>query len=265
MSKQRVVKDEIWDDEWFYDLTPEQKLVWLFLLTNPRSNIAGVYKINIKWSSNLLGMSPAGFQTALKFFIKTKKIKIHNEWLILLNFHKHQSKNPKVEAGVARILAGLPKEVLDLLPMDSLCIAYPTLLNLTLLISKGAKAPKSEKTMAWTPRSSDENDEGVVDYDSGELKPLGGDKKPKRTYKEVYTVFEEVLKKKPPLNWMVNVTQQKAAENLMKERGLKAIKNALEFYKENEGQEFLPTITSPSDLDAKWTKLAMFKKKNYGG
>lgn len=115
--------------------------------------------------------------------------------------------------------------------------------------------------MIWRPLP-DDYEEATVDAETGEVKPVG--KPPKRQYKEVYDVFEEVLGKRP-LNWTVNVTQQKAAENLVKERGLKAIRNALRFYLDHKDEEFCPQITSPADLDAKWSKLAGFKSKNYGG
>lgn len=133
MSKQRIIKDEIWDDEWFYDLDPSEKLIWIFLLTNPRANIAGVYQINLRWMANLTGFDKDVIKTTLERFEKAGKILVKSSWVVVLNFHKHQSNNPKVESGVIRILSSLPLEIKRLLPMDSLCIAYPTLLNSTLL------------------------------------------------------------------------------------------------------------------------------------
>lgn len=108
--------------------------------------------------------------------------------------------------------------------------------------------------MSWNKQI----EEVIIDADTGEeVKPK---EKPKRHFKEVYTVFEEVLGKLPA-NWFVNTTQQKCADNLFTERGITAIRNALQFYKENKEKEFCPQITQPSDLDAKWSKLGEFKKK----
>lgn len=86
-------------------------------------------------------------------------------------------------------------------------------------------------------------------------------KKVKRNYKPVYSLFEEVLGKKPN-NWLVNTTQQKCAENLFTERGISAVKNALQWYVDHKEEEYCPQISSPSDLDSKWTKLAEFKRKH---
>lgn len=177
MSKQRIIKDETWDDEWFYDLDPIEKLVWLFLLTNPRSNIAGVYQMNTRWASGLLGLPNKKLGSILEKFEKQGKIKKVDDWVVILNFHKHQANNPKVEAGVARILAKLPEKVAYVLPIDSLCIAYPTLLNLTQLNSITAsadlKVKKKVKKMSWKKpyRESEHGDDDLpeVDLESGEV------------------------------------------------------------------------------------------------
>jgi len=64
-----------------------------------------------------------------------------------------------------------------------------------------------------------------------------------------------------PANWKINTAQLKACENLYKERGLEKIESALEFYSETREVEFCPQITTPFDLDSKWTKLGQFKLK----
>lgn len=181
MSKQRIVKDEMWDDEWFYDLDPTEKLVWVFLLTNPRNNIAGIYQLNRRWAANTVGLDRDVFDVILRRFEAERKIKTHEEWVVLLNFHKHQSQNPKVTAGVVRIVNSLPREIGYILPMDSLCIAYPTLLNSTLLnLSVGEQSSQplqdNQKDMGWN-KYSDDHEEGVVDLETGELTNPEEDKK----------------------------------------------------------------------------------------
>lgn len=151
MSKQRIIKDEMWNDDWFYELDPSEKLMWVFLLTNPRSNIAGIYKVSMKWIAVHTGFEKQVVEMLLNRFKTEKKITIKNGWIFLNNFHKHQSHNPKVEAGVFRIFSEVPLEIRKLLPMDSLCIAYPTLLNLTSLNSTLPNL--SDKTPAQLNRS----------------------------------------------------------------------------------------------------------------
>jgi len=127
MSKQRVIKDEMWDDEWFYDLDPSEKLVWLFLLTNQRANIIGIYKVNTRWIANLTGFDKDVVSTILDRFIKEEKIIFEDDWLALVNFHKHLAyKNPSIALGIRRLkesLTGCPQSVHSV---------YLTLLNSTL-------------------------------------------------------------------------------------------------------------------------------------
>src|SRR3990167_1395111 len=100
MSKQRVIKDEMWGDEWFFELDPTEKLVWVFLLTNERMNIAGIYKINVRWIAIHVGLEKDIIRTILQRFIKDKKIVFKDDWMALINFHKHLAGNPSIALGV---------------------------------------------------------------------------------------------------------------------------------------------------------------------
>jgi hypothetical protein len=45
---QRIVNDEFWTDPYIEDLDPSEKLIFLYLITNPLCNIAGAYEIRLK-------------------------------------------------------------------------------------------------------------------------------------------------------------------------------------------------------------------------
>lgn len=117
----------------------------------------------------------------------------------------------------------------------------------------------SEKDMAWKNKASD-NDDDLPSIDMDSQKEISPKEKPKRHYKEVYDLFKTLGP--IPLNWTTNTTQQNSAENLYTERGVEQIISALQYYKEHKGEEYLPEINSPWDLDSKWKKLHNFKKKN---
>jgi len=44
---QRIVKDEFWTDPYIEDLDPSEKLLFLYLITNPLCNVAGIYESQI--------------------------------------------------------------------------------------------------------------------------------------------------------------------------------------------------------------------------
>ena len=111
-------------------------------------------------------------------------------------------------------------------------------------------------------KQPEDYEEGVIDLD-GDGSLLAEKKKQTRKYPNapvVRKVFQEVLGKNPS-NWRINVTQLQACENLFTERTIEKVRSALEFYVENKEKEYCPQISSPYDLDSKWTKLGEFKLK----
>lgn len=134
MSKKRYIRDEMWNDDWFFDLSTEQKLVWIFLLTNERCNVAGVYKLNRQWAAGVVGVEKNVFDATLDAFSDAKKILLVDQWVIVINFVKHQADNPSVKQGISRILKEVPQEVTDCIQRaHSEGTDCSTLLNLTLL------------------------------------------------------------------------------------------------------------------------------------
>jgi len=133
-GKQRYIRDETWRDSWFYGLPIEEKTVWLYLLTNPNANVAGVYKLNPKVASSEIGIPEKQLRGVLNKFTRDGKLAVYQDWLFLVNFHKHQSASPKIMAGVQRILTEAPEAVQQYLyGMHTLPIAYRTILHSTSL------------------------------------------------------------------------------------------------------------------------------------
>lgn len=124
-----------------------------------------------------------------------------------------------------------------------------------------SEASASAENMIWNKQSED-YEEGVIDLD-GDGTLLSEKKKSTRKYPNapaVRKVFQEALGKNPS-NWRINATQLQACENLFTERTIEKVRSALEFYVESKEKEYCPQISSPFDLDAKWTKLGEFKLK----
>lgn len=165
----------MWDDDWFYELDPSEKLVWVFLLTNPRANIAGIYKLNKRWASQATGLDYDVFNTILSRFVKEGKIIDQESWVGLVNFHKHLAyRNASVAQGIVRLYregTGCPQA------MDSLWL---TLLNSTLLYLSDSDAKASQlkneikeiimsfKNMRRYKGEDGGYEEKAIDLDSGE-------------------------------------------------------------------------------------------------
>ena len=118
----------------------------------------------------------------------------------------------------------------------------------------GKNMKKNSLSNPYKENKHSDSYEDVIDIDTGEFEKAKSTKKYPNA-KKVYDLWV-----KYPKNWIINKTQLLSAENLYEERGLIQIKKALLFYKENKHLKFCPQITSPFDLDSKWTKLIKFKK-----
>jgi len=142
MAKQRLVNTRFWDDNYIIELDPIEKLLFLYLITNPLTNIAGIYEIKIKRMAFDTGIDKDMVEKILNRFEKDGKIKYLNDYVVLKNFIKNQNLNPSVISGIKREILSLPDYIKDSLSPD--CIQTGTLnltkLNLTKLISSSKKS-----------------------------------------------------------------------------------------------------------------------------
>lgn len=138
---QRVLNTNFWTDNWVEELDPIEKLVFIYLITNPLNNLAWAYEISIKRISYETGLEENKIIQILQKFQDAGKIVKYENWIVIVNFIKNQSKNPKIETGIKRIVSELPKAFIYAV-YDTLCIAYAypmyslshfTLLNFTIL------------------------------------------------------------------------------------------------------------------------------------
>lgn len=198
MSQQRVVRNEIWDDEWFYDLEPVEKLIWLFLLTNIRCNIAGIYKLNVKWAAGTVGVDRKVLEEVLEKFVDDGKIFREDDWIVLINFVKHQAKNPSVIKGIERVLEEIPKTLVYSLRQsvpDCPTLLYSTLLYPTLRES-AASIDRTTDTPDGKKRFGEFKNVFLSDDEREKLKELYGHSTAKNYVERLSTYI--ATKKKDP-------------------------------------------------------------------
>jgi len=98
-----------------------------------------------------------------------------------------------------------------------------------------------------------------VEKDPPESRKLKGDT---RKYPNARMVFSWFPKQQP--FWNTHSTELKHAEMLFTDptRGEVEVKKRLRYLREHAGEEFLPQIDSPYDLNTKWEKLSAYAKRN---
>lgn len=174
MSKQRYVQDSFWTDPYIESLETKEKLLFLYYLTNPLCNIAGIYEIRNSRISYETGIDVKSIEKMKQKFQKDGKIIYLDDWILLINFAKNQSTNPNVLQGMQRLIDALPSHVKALEGFRRL--SHFTLLNLTLpnLTETAVVATKSDIISSMYNYT-------LVDDDGN---PIGGKKKHIKISKE---------------------------------------------------------------------------------
>lgn len=118
MAKQRIVNTRFWDDSYIARLSPNEKLLFLYLLTSPLTTIAGVYELPLKRAAFDTGLPVKEIAAMFSKLENDGKLVCHEDWVGIVNFIRHQSLNPKVRQGIAIELKRAPKELVERLPVD---------------------------------------------------------------------------------------------------------------------------------------------------
>jgi len=110
-DKMRSVNTRFWDDSFIQDINPTEKLLFLYLLTNPLTNILGIYEISLRRISFDTGLNKEIIQKGLERFERVRKVYYIDEFIILPNFLKNQKLNSNMKVGVSKIFNELPNEL----------------------------------------------------------------------------------------------------------------------------------------------------------
>jgi hypothetical protein len=121
-DKNRYVNTKFWTDNYISNLDPIEKLVFIYLLTNPQTNLLGIYEIPMKRIAFDTGIDKEMIDKILQRFDKDNKVGYTDGWIIIANFTKHQKFNPKTKIAVEEILLRVPDSVLHTL--NRLSIGY---------------------------------------------------------------------------------------------------------------------------------------------
>lgn len=120
----RYVSTSFWDDEWVQTLTFTEKGLYLYLLTNPLTNIAGVYKITNRRIAFDTGLEEAEVEKIMGKFSEAHKAYRRGEFLIFPTWPRHQNyQNAKIYSGIKKILSDLDAEMIEF--MQSVGYRYP--------------------------------------------------------------------------------------------------------------------------------------------
>lgn len=111
MAKNRLINTKFWDDNYISELDPIEKLIYLYLLTNPLTTIAGVYEIKLRKIAFDTGIDKDMLSKILMRFEKDNKIIYKDDYIFVRNFIKYQTLNPSIKKGIAEVINNLPNDI----------------------------------------------------------------------------------------------------------------------------------------------------------
>lgn len=111
--KLRSVDTAFWSDPFVENLDPIEKLMFLYLLTNPLTTLSGIYEISVKRIGNETGIDRDMVKKLLDRFEEAGKVYYYENHIILANYQSHQKYNPMMQKNVVDQMSKLPEEVLS--------------------------------------------------------------------------------------------------------------------------------------------------------
>jgi len=231
-----LVNDRFWDDSFVSELNPEQKLIFLYLITCPLNKYSGIFEIGLNMISFHTSISRENVEKHLKFFSDNKKIFFKDGWVCINNYSKHNKNNPNIEKSVSEQLKLLPEEIANYFTNIKQGLPKPYL-SLTEALPKAAI---TSNNITSNNIVSNKNIESNTD--------------------SVNLVMNKFYEFNPGLNFG-NKTQRKATEDLVKKFTLEKLLGMLDWYQTKMCDKYCPTATTPLAFKEKIGDIKVYADK----
>ena len=123
------IHNRFWSDGWIRGLNALDRYLFLYLLTNGRARLTGIYELPLDLMASESGIDQRDLMVMLKRL--EPKIYYHDGWVIAVNYLKHHiAGGHKFGQGVKAQFEEIPKKIQDIArgygyPIDTLYIVYP--------------------------------------------------------------------------------------------------------------------------------------------
>lgn len=112
--KTRIIHTRFWQDNFVTNLSYKEKLTFIYLLTNDRVGLTGMYELPDKYIKVDLDLTQGEVDSIKEKLSKAGKIYFWNGWVKILRHDKFNSyKGKKIEPALVRELAMIPNEIIE--------------------------------------------------------------------------------------------------------------------------------------------------------
>ena len=112
MAKQRMLKTSFRADSYIEQLTPTQKLLYAYLLTNDYIDLSGIYEITFRRISYETWVAEEEVEQVMEKFQSDGKVFFCEGRIVIVNFIKNQNyKSPTIQKWIERSIDNVPNIV----------------------------------------------------------------------------------------------------------------------------------------------------------
>ncbi len=132
-NKLRSVNTKLWEKPWIEELSPKDKLLFIYLLTNSKTNMLGIYEVSVSKMSFETGLTKTEIKKAFEGFQTLEKVYYINNYVLLPNFLQNQSLNSNMKISALKEYDKLPNSLKSSISMnasegfESLCKGFEML------------------------------------------------------------------------------------------------------------------------------------------
>ena len=122
MAHYRQIHTEIWSDPWFEELGPADKLLFIYLFSNKRTNIIGLYDISVRVIVFESGLTTEQITAALERFERAEKVYYEDGTVWIPKMPLRNANNlasPKTQANIKSTLRAAKDT-----PLARRCLEY---------------------------------------------------------------------------------------------------------------------------------------------
>jgi DnaD/phage-associated family protein len=127
MAEFRQLHTSAWTDRWFLALPSDEKLLFIYLFTNARASVSGLYELPLAVISFETRLAVDVIENSLKRFVTEEKIRydFNEEVIFVINMFKYQgSSSPKLLRRIKKDIDSVPECELKSYAIDTLSIPY---------------------------------------------------------------------------------------------------------------------------------------------
>ena len=117
MEIRRYLNTRIWGESWFEPLTATEKLIWIYLLTNPATNMLGIYGLTVRRIGYDCNTSAQIVRRCIKKLEELKLIIMIHEHIIITHWLTQNAMNPSMKLSALKDFDNLPDKVRAALPV----------------------------------------------------------------------------------------------------------------------------------------------------